>query len=166
MDLPITVRRMEEGDLDEILTLEASSSLTPWSRALFLEEMSHLHGHCFSMILQEDLGSRIVAYLCFRTIGEDSELLNLTVHPDYRRRGLARHLMAFYFDFCRREKVTKSFLEAAVGNKAALHLYRSLDYRPSGKRPKFYLGRFDALIMEKEFAENRKNSNIQIPNSK
>ena len=145
---------MEEGDLDEILTLEASSSLTPWSRPLFLKEMSHPHGHCFSMALHEDLGPRIVAYLCFRTMGDDSELLNLTVHPDYRRRGLARHLMAFYFDFCRREKVTKSFLEVAVGNEAALHLYRSLDYQPTGKRPKFYLGRFDALIMEREIGEN------------
>ena len=140
--------------MDEILTLEASSSLTPWSRPLFLKEMSHPHGHCFSMALHEDLGPRIVAYLCFRTMGDDSELLNLTVHPNYRRRGLARHLMAFYFDFCRREKVTKSFLEVAVGNEAALHLYRSLDYQPTGKRLKFYLGRFDALIMEREIREN------------
>jgi ribosomal-protein-alanine N-acetyltransferase len=156
MKLPLTVRKMEESDLDEILTLESSSSLTPWSRPLFLEEMAHPHGHCFSMTLHADPGPRIVAYLCFRAMGDESELLNLTVHPDYRRRGLARHLMAFYIDFCRREKVRKSFLEVAAGNEAALGLYRSFDYRPTGKRPRFYLGRFDALIMEKEIQERRK----------
>ncbi len=157
MNLPVTVRKMEESDLDEIFTLETSSSLTPWSRPLFLEEMAHPHGHCFTMILHEDPVPRIVAYLCFRTMGEESELLNLAVHPDYRRRGLARHLMAFYFDLCRHEKVKKSFLEVAAGNEAALHLYRSLNYRPAGKRPRFYLGRFDALIMEREIPENREN---------
>ena len=155
MNLPVTVRKMEEGDLNEILTLDTSSSLTPWSRPLFLEEMAHPYGHCFSMILHEDPGPKIVAYLCFRTMGDESELLNLAVHPDYRRRGLARHLMAFYIDFCHGEKVKKSFLEVAAGNEAALHLYRSFDYRPTGKRLRFYLGRFDALMMEREILENR-----------
>jgi ribosomal-protein-alanine N-acetyltransferase len=148
---------MEESDLDEILAIETSSSLTPWSRPLFLEEMAHPHGHCFSMTLHEDPRPRIVAYLCFRTLGDESELLNLTVHPDYRRRGLARHVMAFYIDFCQRERVKKSFLEVAAGNEPALRLYRSFDYRPTGKRLKFYLGRFDALVMEKEIPENREN---------
>ena len=146
---------MEEDDLNEILTIEVSSSLTPWSRPLFLEEMAHPHGHCFSMILREDPGPRVVAYLCFRTMGDESELLNLAVHPGYRRRGFARHLMAFYIDFCHQEKVRRSFLEVATENEAALHLYRSLDYRPTGRRPRFYLGRLDALMMEREIAENR-----------
>jgi ribosomal-protein-alanine N-acetyltransferase len=150
MDLPITVRKMEESDLDEILALESASSLTPWSRPLFLEEMAHPYGHCFSMVLHNDPGPRIVAYLCFRAMGDESELLNLTVHPDYRRRGLARCLMTFYIDFCTREKVKKSFLEVAAGNDAALRLYRSFDYQQTGKRPRFYLGRFDALIMERK----------------
>jgi ribosomal-protein-alanine N-acetyltransferase len=154
MNFPVTVRRMDEGDLDEILAIEASSALTPWSRKLFLEEMNHPYGHCFSMILRVDPDPRLVAYLCFRVLGEESELLNLAVHPDYRRRGFARHLMAFYVDFCRREKIRKSFLEVAMGNEAALRLYRAFNYRPTGKRLGFYLGRFDALMMEKEITKN------------
>jgi ribosomal-protein-alanine N-acetyltransferase len=153
MNLPVTVRRMAESDLDEILAIETSSSLTPWSRKLFLEEMAHPCGHCFSMTLLLDPEPKLVGYLCFRTLGDESELLNLAVHPDYRRRGLARHLMAFYIDFCGCENVRKSFLEVATGNQTALHLYQSFDYRPTGKRPGFYLGRVDALIMEKEIGE-------------
>jgi [ribosomal protein S18]-alanine N-acetyltransferase len=151
----VTVRKMEEHDLDEVLAIEASSSLTPWSRPLFLEEMAHVHGHCFSLTLPGDPGPRIVAYLCFRTVGDESELLNLAVHPDHRRKGFARHLMAFYIDVCHREKVKISFLDVHTGNQAALQLYRSLGYRATGKRTRFYLGQLDALTMEREIERNR-----------
>ena len=154
MNLPVTVRKMEEGDLDEVLAIEASSSLTPWSRALFLGEMAHPHGHSLSLVLPGGPGPRVVAYLCFRTMGDDSELLNLAVHPDYRRRGFARHLMAFYIDLCRRDKVKQSFLDVYTENQAALQLYRSLDYRGTGKRIKFYLGHLDAVVMERKIGEN------------
>ncbi len=150
MTSAVTVRKMEEDDLDEVLAIEASSSLTPWSRSLFLGEMTHPHGHCLSLILRGGAGPLPVAYLCFRTVGDESELLNLAVHPDHRRRGFARHLMTFYLDLCRRDKVRKSFLDVSTENHAALHLYRSLGYRGIGTRTRFYLGRLDALVMERE----------------
>jgi ribosomal-protein-alanine N-acetyltransferase len=163
MHSSMTLEEVKEDDLDEIFAIETASSLTPWSRKLFLEEMAHPYGHCFSMILHGDPKPRLIAYLCFRTLGDESELLNLAVHPDYRRRGVARHLLVFYIDFCRREKVRKSFLEVATENEAALHLYRSFNYRPAGRRPGFYLGRFDALTMEKEIEERGKEEDSLFP---
>jgi len=62
--------------------------------------------------------------------------------------------MAFYIDLCHRDKVKKSFLDVYTENQAALHLYRSLDYRAAGKRTKFYLGQLDALVMEREIGKN------------
>jgi len=146
---PVTIRQMEEDDLDEVLAIESASSLAPWSRPLFLEEMTHPLGHCLTLLLPEDPRMKIVAYLCFRTVGNESEVLNLAVHPDHRRRGFARQLMAVYIDVCHREKVTTSFLDVYTGNQAALRLYGSFGYRPVAKRPRFYRAQLDALVMEK-----------------
>jgi len=77
----------------------------------------------------------------------ESELLNLAIHPDYRRKGFGRKLMGLYIDFCRQKKVETFYLETGVTNQPAIRLYQSFDYQPSGVRPRLYPGKEDALLM-------------------
>ena len=142
-----TIVPMEEPDLPEVLSIEASSRQTSWSRQSFVEEMKGPLS--FSFVLKGRLESteQVLGFICFRLIGEESELLNLAVHCNYRRRGLGRQLMKFYLDFCRKRNAKVFYLETAVSNEAAIRLYRSFDYRPAGTRPQFYRAKDDALLM-------------------
>lgn len=140
------IRPMGVEDLEEVLSIDASSSPMPWSKQMFLGEMRHPHGHCFVIRLE---GGPVLGFLCFRTLGEESELLNLAVHPRFRRQGIGTHLMDFYLGFCRKSRVKRCYLEVNRTNWPAIRLYENFTYRTVGVRPRFYQGKFDALLLQR-----------------
>jgi ribosomal-protein-alanine N-acetyltransferase len=137
-------------DLDQVSAIEISDPLAPWSKKMFLEEMQQALAHCFVVKRKDGLKHSVVGFICFRNVTEESELLKICVHPDYRRLGIGRKLMQFYIDFSRRMGVQTFHLEVNASNQPAVHLYRSLSYQPSGMRKKFYQEKFDALLMMKK----------------
>lgn len=141
------IQGMEECDLDEVLSVEAASRQTSWSRQSFVGEMENPLSFCF--VLKQRKGSRdqTLGFICFRVIGEESELVNLAIHPLHRQRGLGKELMRFYIDFCSERKVRSFFLETGASNEPAIRLYRSFGYCIEGVRPKFYQGKEDAFLM-------------------
>ena len=143
------IREMEPRDLEEVLPMEQASALSPWSRQMFIDELIHPLASCY--VITEDGQSRpaLAGFICFRNVENESELLNLSVHPLYRRQGVGRKLMQFYLDRCDALGIEKSHLEVSVSNEEALGLYRSFSYKEVGMRKKFYQGRFDALLMMK-----------------
>jgi ribosomal-protein-alanine N-acetyltransferase len=143
------IRRMTPEDLDEVLSIEISDSQAPWSRKMFTDEMQHPLSFCFVM-RKTDANPPVVGFICFRNVAEESELLKISVHPDYRQIGAGKNLMKFYIDFGRRRGVRTFHLEVNPSNQPALRLYRSFSYQPSGRREKFYQGKFDALLMMRE----------------
>jgi len=145
------IRSMEPTDLEEVLAIELPSSLVPWTRPMFLGELFNPYAHCFVMEFSETSVRRLVGFVCFRHLSEESELLNLAVHPGYRSLGLGKRLMRFYVASCTEAKVTRSYLEVSSSNHPAIQLYQDFAYRPAGRRLKFYRGQVDALLMVKEF---------------
>ena len=83
----------------------------------------------------------------FVMVEDESELLNLAIHPGYRQKGFGRELMQFYIDFCHQRKIEAFYLETGVKNQPAIRLYRSFAYHPVGIRQKFYPENEDALLM-------------------
>ena len=145
------MRKMEPTDLDEVLDIESQSSVVPWTRQMFLGEILNPYGHCFVMESHETPTRRVLGFVCFRHLGEESELLNLSVHPGHRSLGLGKTLMQFYVTSCSEAKVARSFLEVSSTNHPAIQLYQNFSYRSVGRRLKFYRGELDALLMVKEF---------------
>lgn len=141
------IRNMTPADLDEVFSIETSDSLSPWSKKMFLEEMQHPFAHCFVMTSEDRSKHHVVGFICFRNVTEESELLKICVHPDYRQLGIGKKLMQFYIDFGRQSGVRSFHLEVNPSNQPAIHLYQSFSYQPSGMRKKFYQRKFDALLM-------------------
>jgi ribosomal-protein-alanine N-acetyltransferase len=145
-----TIQKMTFDDLDVVVGMESDCSLVPWSREMFVHEMSSPLTHCFTLRTKEPSRAELTGFICFRTVEDESELLNLCVHPAYRRLGFALEMMTFYIHFCRTTNIRQLFLEVGCTNEAAVRLYESLSYKPVGKRSKFYQGRFDAWIMRRD----------------
>jgi len=146
----LTIKKMETNDLDEVLNMEASSSLTPWSKNLFAEEMKNPFAYCFIIQMKGTSKHQVMGFICFRNIEDESELLNICVHPQYRQMGIGKKLMLFYIGFCRKMKIKTFYLEVNALNQSAVHLYRHFSYQSLGMRRKFYQGKFDALLMTKK----------------
>jgi ribosomal-protein-alanine N-acetyltransferase len=77
---------------------------------------------------------------------DEAELLNLAVDPDWRRRGVAKSLLAALEARAHGE----IFLEVAEPNVAAIALYAAAGWEPIGIRKGYYqVGRINAVVMKK-----------------
>jgi ribosomal-protein-alanine N-acetyltransferase len=140
---------MNTNDLDEVVAIATLSTANPWSRNMFLEEMLNPLGYC---LIYRRKGSKQppIGFICFRNVGDESELLNIGVHPQYRQMGIGKKLMQFYISLCNEMRIKTFYLEVDSLNQPAIHLYQLFSFQWLGIRKKFYQGRFDALLMVKE----------------
>jgi len=141
---------MDVKDLDEVLAIEALASPTPWSKNMFAEEMQNPFSCCFVIRIEVESKQAVIGFICFRNMSEESELLNIAVHPHYRRLGVGKRLMQFYIDFSSQRGVKAFYLEVNSSNQSAIHLYQYFSYQSFGMRKKFYQRQFDALLMMKK----------------
>ena len=146
----VTIQKMDIKDLDEVFFLETSNPLPLWSKNMFIEEIKNPIAHCFVMKIDDGSKPLVIGFICFRNTTEESELLNLGVHPEYRQLGVGKRLMQFYIEFSSGRGIQDFYLEVHSSNYSAIHLYKSFSYQSSGMREKFYQGKFDALLMTKK----------------
>ena len=76
-------------------------------------------------------------------------MAELAVHPGCRRRGLGTGLMRKLLQEALAQGARLMTLEVRAGNGAARRLYEKLGFRETGRRPRFYEGKEDAVLMEK-----------------
>ena len=134
------------------------------------QQLAAIHAECFTVprpwSAEEfaDLLASDTTFLCAqpdgfalgRTAGPEAELLTLAVRPAARGKGLGRQLLRQYEAEARKRAATEAFLEVAVDNDAAIHLYRSEGYRDAGWRKDYYEGptgsTVSGLVLSKELA--------------
>ena len=93
-------------------------------------------------------------FLIGRVIDQDAEILNVIIHPDYRRLGKASKLIGTFEKEAKDAGSLRCFLEVAESNSSAKKLYSALGYLKVGQRNNYYKfvdGRKDgAVILSKE----------------
>ena len=90
------------------------------------------------------------AFILVRDLGNECEILSLGVAPRWRRRGIARDLLATTTGESVRRGLPSIVLEVAVDNEPAHDLYATAGFIAVGRRARYYRrpgGRVDALIL-------------------
>ena len=150
-DQSLHTEPMHASDLDAVLTIENVSFAAPWSKNMFLEEMSNRAAH----LIVFKSGETIVGYICFWVVLDEAHLMNVAVHPDYRGRGYGKLIMGHLEEICLRENLTRIILEVGRRNMPARRLYKKCGFNSIGFRKKYYTEvQDDAVIMEKQLAPN------------
>jgi ribosomal-protein-alanine N-acetyltransferase len=145
------IEKMSQRDIDEVQSIDSSSPYhSPWSKKVWVEESQNPLSHCFVAKKRgQENPDKPIGFICFRILGEESELLNIGVHPKERLKGIGKKLMHFYIHYCKERGVKSFFLEVSVKNLPAFHLYQTFQYQIIGTRKKFYSGEVDALLMRR-----------------
>lgn len=78
---------------------------------------------------------------------DEAEVLTLAVAPLERRQGIATGLLRATTERVRAHGGTAMFLEVAIGNAAALALYRREGFIEVGRRRHYYSDSSDALVL-------------------
>jgi len=145
----LTISEMTKIDLKDVVTIEGLSFTIPWSEEMFKSELSLDFTHNFTGRLSlNGTGDIIVGYICSWLFHGEAHILNIAVHPDYRRMGLGTHLMQFFINLCRTKKLKTLTLDVRSSNHPAIGMYRKMGFRKRGLRPHYYADNGeDALIM-------------------
>ena len=94
----------------------------------------------------------LVGYAGGWVVDGDAQILKVGTDPAWRRRGIARELLAHVAADARNLGAQTVSLEVRAGNEGAQALYRALGLVPVGTRPRYYSDREDALIMQGDLA--------------
>jgi ribosomal-protein-alanine N-acetyltransferase len=138
---------MRTDDIPDIVNIERVSFSTPWSESSFQAELQNEH----SIVKVADMENTIVAYICVRVVVDECHLVNVTVHPHFRQRGIAAVLLQDVLSELMRGNARSIYLEVRVSNIAARKLYENAGFKAVGTRKSCYLLPVeDAIIMMRE----------------
>jgi [ribosomal protein S18]-alanine N-acetyltransferase len=140
------IARMVEADLDDVMDIERESFKAPWSRSVFMEELVREWAHLW--VLRPADGGPVAAFINFWLVRDEIHILNVAVHPRFRRAGYASQLLQSTIEFAWKKRVRYLTLEVRRSNNGAIKLYRSFDFKPIGIRPNYYAeDKEDAIVM-------------------
>jgi len=133
------------------MEIERLAFATPWVRQAFTDEMSRPWAHL--EILRDPASGRAIGFCNYWLVADELHLLNVAVHPDFRKQGHASALVHHVLATAHQAKARVVMLEVRVSNHAARALYQKLGFRQVGTRPKYYADNGeDAVLMDLEMA--------------
>jgi ribosomal-protein-alanine N-acetyltransferase len=147
------IRMATLENLEVLVALEVACFSVPWSKKSFEAE---LKGNQFSRILmiphpEYGLEVQAIGYICVWVVFEEIRFLNLAVHPEFRRRGLATQLIDEAIGLGREEGCCRGMLEVRESNHAAKKLYESFHFQAYATRKSYYTNPTeDAILMNLE----------------
>lgn len=146
--MKIIIRKMTMDDIEQVLAIDRVSFSLPWPERSFRFELTdNPASRCWVAEMDGKLVGMIVAWL----IVSEVHVATLATHPDFRRQGIAKKLLAYALRELRNEGAQSSFLEVRASNFAAQEMYRKFGYEESGVRPRYYRDNDeDALLMTLE----------------
>ena len=140
--------KMNEGHVKAVAELEKICFSDPWSENSVASELKN---KLALWLVAEDEG-RVAGYIGSQTCGDESDVMNVAVHPDFRRCGIAETLVNALVDELKAIESRCLTLEVRVSNVPAISLYEKLGFAEVGRRKNYYRNpREDALIMRKEW---------------
>ncbi len=146
----VLIQPMSVQDIPEIEVLERVCFPAPWSGDVYRHELARNQlGSYWVMRPAVVKGAPpILAYGGFWAMGPEAHIVTIASHPDYRRQGLGRRLLAFMIERAHAVGASEVTLEVRAGNRAAQAMYQAMGFLLVGVRKRYYHDNGeDALLM-------------------
>ena len=137
---------MVEDDLFQVTVIEREAFARPATHQRFEKELLLPQ----SRPRVAEVAGAIVGYLIYWQVTDEFQLLDLAVKKEFRRRGVARALLAHLLDEADALLGSIVHLEVAVKNEAAIQLYGTHGFAEVGVRENYYGPGEDALLLARE----------------
>lgn len=146
--MSLLIRKMTLEDIPAVVQLDQLSFSLPWpERSFRFEVTDNPASRCWVAEVDRRIVGMVVAWLFVSEL----HIATIATHPDFRRQGIARRLLAYSLLQALEEGARSSFLEVREGNLAAQEMYRKFGYVESGRRRRYYRDNDeDAILMNLE----------------
>ena len=140
------IQEMTMAHVAAVAELEKLCFSDPWSESSIAYELNNP----LSLWLVATENGEVVGYIGSQTVAPESDVMNVAVHPDHRRKGVGEALVLQLCRLLRSANNETLTLEVRASNASAIALYEKLGFAQIGKRPGYYRNpREDALILRK-----------------
>jgi len=144
---------MSSADLDEVLAIEHLCFTHPFSRSLFESELNQPAATLLVARVNPpspplSKGGGIIGYIDFWKVLDEIHLINIAVHPDYQRKGIASLL----FERMQEEvpQAQSIYLEVRISNEGAKKFYEKMGFQAIGIRKGYYPDGEDAYVLSSQ----------------
>ena len=139
---------MTADHVSQVAELEKICFSDPWSEKSVASELTNP----LSLWLVAVEGERVAGYLGSQSVMGESDMMNVAVHPDFRRQGVAELLVKELVAALAEKGNYCLTLEVRASNTPAISLYEKLGFSRIGLRKNYYRNpKEDALILRKEW---------------
>jgi len=139
---------MNSDHVAQIAALETICFSDPWSEKSIASELDNKLA--FWLVAVE--GDTVAGYIGSQTVLDETDMMNVAVHPDFRRQGIAEALVNALVEQLKTMGSHCLTLEVRASNAPAIALYEKLGFAQIGRRKNYYRNpREDALILRKEW---------------
>ena len=146
----IRIIKMDESHVSEVAALEKCCFSDPWSERSVASELTNPLSLWLVAVDEE----KTVGYVGSQTVIDETDMMNIAVDSNYRRRGIAEMLVNALVDALRERGSRCLTLEVRASNEPAKRLYDKLGFQQVGLRKNYYRNpREDAHILRKEWHE-------------
>lgn len=140
----VVYKPLDAAHAAAVAALEARAMRTDaWNEALVLDELPRRDRVWWAAYV----GDVLAGYVGTWVVDGQMQVLKIAVEPTFRRRGIARELLARAAADARDLGASEATLEVRASNEGAQALYAALGFRSLGVRPRYYSDREDAVIM-------------------
>ena len=144
----ITLMEMKAEHVPQVAQLEKICFADPWSELSISLELTNVWSY---WVVALD-GDTVVGYVGSQSSIDEADIMNVAVHPDYRRQGIAENLINTLVAELKNRGCHALLLEVRVSNTPAITLYEKLGFVQVGCRKNYYRNpKEDALILRKEW---------------
>lgn len=146
--IDINIRKMTVEDIPAVVALDQISFSLPWPERSFRFELTN---NPASRCWVAEVDGRIVGMIVNWLLVDEVHVATIATHPDYRRQGIAKKLLAHSLRYMSGEGALSSFLEVRESNAGAREMYRKFGYEETGRRKAYYKdNNEDAVLMTLE----------------
>ena len=139
---------MTADHVSQVAELEKICFSDPWSEKSIASELTNP----LSLWLVAVEGEKVAGYVGSQSVMGESDMMNVAVHPDFRRQGVAEKLVLELVVALAKNDNHCLTLEVRASNVSAISLYEKLGFAQVGLRKNYYRNpKEDALILRKEF---------------
>lgn len=145
--IDILVRKMQAGDIEQIMKIE-SVSFGPyhWSDHAFHSEINNEIGNYMTAI--EKSTNKVIGYCGFWLVFDEAHITTIAVHPDYRGKSIGELILQKIIELGYKNEAKWFTLEVRASNFSAQNLYYKYGFKSLGLRRKYYQDNDeDAMIM-------------------
>lgn len=144
----VSIGDLSEEELDLLYEIETASYPNPWPYDAFRRELKLPFSRILAARNNGPEGPPLLGYCVLWVIRDEAHILNLAVHPDVRRQGVASTVLRSAIDSARAQGARILYLEVRRSNEGAQKLYEGFGFKQVGVRPRYYEdNREDALVM-------------------